>query len=112
MVVACDGGGVSEIINSLVLRKNENINSIILKPRHKFFNYFNRISISNKKITLYCQRHKNANSVIYPEIEMLVYKLIKLFGVDTHNKCFYNLEKERDIDSEFIRQWSFKDIKI
>lgn len=43
---------------------------------------------------------------------MLVYKLIKLFDVDTHNRCFYNLEKERDIDSEFIRQWSFKDIKI
>lgn len=98
--------------NSLVLRKNKDINSTILKPQHKFFNYFNRISFSNKKITLYCQRHKNANFIIYPEIKILVSKLIKLFGVDTHNKGFYDLDKEINIESDYIREWNFDDVSI
>lgn len=96
--------------NSLALRKLENTSTVILKPQHKFFNYFNRISISNQKVTLYCQRHTNANFVIYPEIEILVKKLIDLFGIDSYNKGYYNLEKEMDIEADYIREWHYNDI--
>lgn len=98
--------------HSLALRKLESSNSVILKPQHKFFNYFNRISVSNEKITLYCQRHPNANFVVYPEIELLVRKLIDLLGVDSYNKGYYNLEKEMDSEDVYIREWYYNDISF
>lgn len=98
--------------NSLILRDNINNtldHSIILKNHHKFFNYFNRISHSKNSIKLYCQRHKNANFIMYKEAELLVNKMIKLFGVDNGNKGYFNFKAE-SAKEEIIREWEFKNI--
>lgn len=36
---------------------------------------------------------------------MLINKLIELFGVDSQNKGYYDLEKEINID---IREWNYR----
>lgn len=40
---------------------------------------------------------------------MLINKLIELFGIDSQNKGYYDLEKEINID---IREWNYKDVNI
>lgn len=69
-----------ELKNSLVLRNNTNSsieNDMILKNHHKFFNYFNRISNSKGSLKLYCQRHLNANFIMFREAKLLTDKLVK-----------------------------------
>lgn len=100
--------------NSLVLRNstNSNIeNDMILKNHHKFFNYFNRISNSKGSLKLYCQRHSNANFIMFREAKLLTDKLVKLFGVDVENKGSYNSEKD-DPKDDVIRKWTFENIEL
>jgi hypothetical protein len=103
-----------EVNNSLVLinSTNSNIqNDMILKNHHKFFNYFNRISNSKGSLKLYCQRHSNANFIMFREAKLLTDKLVKLFGVDVENKGSYNSEKD-DPKDDVIRKWTFENIEL
>ncbi|WP_294314978.1 hypothetical protein [uncultured Chryseobacterium sp.] len=103
-----------ELKNSLVLRNstNSNIeNDMILKNHHKFFNYFNRISNSKGSLKLYCQRHSNANFIMFREAKLLTDKLVKLFGVDVENKGYYNSEKDNP-KHDVIRKWTFENIEL
>lgn len=103
-----------ELTNSVILRKNLNINfedTEILKNLHKFFNYFNRISVTQNSTKIYCQRHNNANSVMIREAEVLVKKLINLFGIDSNNSGLYSIDEKKSTD-EIIRKWNFENIEI
>jgi len=103
-----------ELINSIILRKSLNINfedTEIVKPQHKFFNYFNRISVTLNSTKFYCQRHSNANFVMYREAEVLVKKLIILFGVDSNNSGLYSID-EKESNEEIIRKWNFEKVEI
>lgn len=103
-----------ELKNSLVLRNNTNSsieNDMILKNHHKFFNYFNRISNSKGSLKLYCQRHLNANFIMFREAKLLTDKLVKLFGVDVENKGYYNSEKD-DPKDDVLRKWTFENIEL
>ncbi|MCW2462410.1 hypothetical protein HNP45_000467 [Elizabethkingia anophelis] len=103
-----------ELKNSLVLRDSVDnaLNHFsILKNHHKFFNYFNRMASNQNSIKLYCQRHKNANFNMFREEELLVNKLIKLFGIDSDNKGYYSFDnEERGLD--IIRKWNFEDSEL
>lgn len=103
-----------ELKNSLVLRNNTNSsieNDMILKNQHKFFNYFNRISNSKGSLKLYCQRHLNANFIMFREAKLLTDKLMKLFGVDVENKGYYNSQKD-DPKDDVLRKWTFENIEL
>ncbi|PKR31778.1 hypothetical protein [Elizabethkingia anophelis] len=48
---------------------------------------------------------------MFREEELLVNKLIKLFGIDSDNKGYYNFDnKEKGVD--IIRKWSFEDTEL
>ena len=103
-----------ELTNSIILRKNLNMNfenTEILKNQHKFFNYFNRISVTQNSTKFYCQRHNNANFVMNREAEVLVKKLINLFGIDSNNSGPYSID-EKESNEEIIRKWNFEKVEI
>lgn len=86
-------------------------NTEIVKTHHNFFNYFNRISVTQNSKKFYCQRHSNANFVMYREAEVLVKKLISLFGVDSNNSGLYSID-EKESNEEIIRKWNFEMVEI
>lgn len=103
-----------EIKNSLILRssKGQSLQQIaVIKNQHKFFNYFNRIAVENGYVILYCQRHKNANFVMYRELELLVNKTVTLFGNDSDGKGYYDFDAE-DSSAEILRHWLFPKFEL
>lgn len=103
-----------EIKNSLILRssKGQSLQQIaVIKNQHKFFNYFNRIAVENGYVILYCQRHKNANFVMYRELELLVNKIVTLFGNDSDGKGYYDFDAE-DSSAEILRHWLFPKFEL
>lgn len=66
---------------------------------------------NQNSIKLYCQRHKNANFNMFREEELLVNKLIKLFGIDSDNKGYYSFDNE-ERGLSIIRKWNFEDTEL
>lgn len=98
-----------EQTTGLVLRSHINnflFHQNIIKLSHHFFNYFNRLAVSDYDLILYCQRHKNANFVMYREVELLTNKLINFLGVDDKNIGQYRFSEENH-NAEIIREWTF-----
>lgn len=62
-------------------------------------------------LKLYCQRHLNANFIMFREAKLLTDKLVKLFGVDVENKGYYNSEKD-DPKDDVLRKWTFENIEL
>ena len=103
-----------EFKNSLILRSSKDRNlqqTEIIKNQHKFFNYFNRIALKGDNVIFYCQRHKNANFVLYREVEVLVNKLVALFGDDTNDQGYYNFDEE-DSKADILRRWLLSNLEI
>ena len=103
-----------EFKNSLRLRSSKDRNlqqTEIIKNQHKFFNYFNRIALKGDNVIFYCQRHKNANFVLYREVEVLVNKLVALFGDDTNDQGYYNFDEE-DSKADILRRWLLSNLEI
>lgn len=103
-----------EIRNSLILRSSKDQSlqqTVVIKNQHKFFNYFNRISVKNGYVILYCQRHKNANFVMYRELELLVNKTVALFGNDADGKGYYDFDAE-DSSADILRHWLFSKFEL
>lgn len=97
--------------NSLIIKGNSlNDFSSIVKTNHIFFNYFNRIKRSENMLTLYCERGEGKNNLMYREVQIIIKKIIKLFGIDFKNKGYYDIEKEKDLD--VYRIWKIGDITI
>lgn len=113
-----DGKSFSETLkfeakNGLVL-KGETFNdtSRIIKPSHIFFNYFNRIKENKNVVTLFCERTPKTNNVMYREVEIIVNKLIDFFGIDDHNKGYYDFEREIKEDEKYFRIWTLDNLKV
>ncbi|MDF3077579.1 MAG: hypothetical protein K0S09_1468 [Sphingobacteriaceae bacterium] len=90
----------------------EGIRADTYKLSHDYFNYFNRLKIEQwdlPRCVLYCERKTTANSFMYREIELLVRKLVKVFGMDDDNKGEY-LMNEKDESHDYIRKWSLKEV--
>ncbi len=102
-----------EVKKSLVL-KGETFSdtSKIIKPTHNFFNYFNRIKEDSKIVTLFCERTAKTNNLMYREIELLINKLINLFGVDINNKGYFDFDKEIKENEGYLRVWKLEDLTI
>ncbi|KYH07808.1 hypothetical protein A1704_03845 [Chryseobacterium cucumeris] len=104
-----------ELENSLILK--DNIDNILIEQSirqinsHIFFNYFNRIYRNKNSITLYCQRHVNANFTMYREAELLTNKIVKLFGADCDHKGYFDFSNENP-EKNIIRTWIFNELKI
>lgn len=86
------------------------------KTTHPYFNYFNRFQIIRSKesslYVFYCERESHANFFMYREIELIVNKLIDMFGIDEDNKGGYDFNKaEGDDSSGIIRRWKNDRIK-
>jgi hypothetical protein len=79
------------------------------KTTHPYFNYFNRIQILTDDHSVYaffCKRDDNSNFYLYREIELVISKLLNIFGVDSENKGAFHLGEIQSIDeSKPIRQW-------
>jgi hypothetical protein len=63
------------------------------KATHNYFNYFNRFQIIRDRdttsVVFYCERLGHGNFVMYREIELLISKLLKVFGPDMEGKRSY-----------------------
>jgi hypothetical protein len=87
------------------------------KTSHSYFNYFNRFQIIRDQhgtsIVFYCERLGYGNFVMYREIELLINKLISLFGNDIERKGSYSLaENSHTADYQIFRKWRFEDLTV
>jgi hypothetical protein len=86
------------------------------KTSHSFFNYFNRIQIVSNQApiyALYCRREAGRNFYLYREIELILNKLLKIFGIDQSNKGpLEKKEFENLANNEVIRNWFIDDFKF
>jgi hypothetical protein len=84
------------------------------KITHPYFNYFTRLQIvgdeAGSLYALFCRRHKQANFIMYREIELLVTKLLVVFGIDSEGKGPYLFsENDKYQNREPIRTWTVND---
>lgn len=86
------------------------------KTTHPYFNYFNRYQIITDDEVVYaffCRRDNNTNFFLYREIELLIAKLIKTFGVDDNNKGPFNMDEKEDLkDDVAIRNWHIGQLEL
>jgi len=85
------------------------------KTNHTYFNYFNRIQTfveyDPKVFALYCSRTVGANWILYRELEILINKLLIIFGLDIEAKGRYELS-EKVNNGDPIRIWRFQVFEI
>lgn len=107
---------VHEINTALLLidRFDLETNSKVLtyKPSYVFFNYFDRfqtaINDNYTKVVLYRTRV----GYMHRELEIIVNKLILLFGSDINNERLFNFENERKTENSVIREWKIGSSEI
>jgi hypothetical protein len=79
------------------------------KTTHLYFNYFNRFQIFNlpleTQLAMYCERRSYSNFVMFREIEILVNKLLLVFGID-EKKGKYDIKES--IGEHAIRMWTIR----
>jgi len=81
------------------------------KTTHTYFNYFNRmqtIDDPNSSIALFCNRgHFEGNNFLFREIQLLVNKMMNVFGPDDENMGEFKMEENKKIVPDYlVRQWT------
>lgn len=87
------------------------------KTSHPYFNYFNRLQIITEEgestYALFCRRHTQANFFMFREIELLVEKLLTIFGPDAYGRGVYRFEENDNYkQGETIREWNFNGLRF
>ncbi len=87
------------------------------KTTHNYFNYFNRFQIirdqESTSLVFYCERLGPGNFVMYRETELLVGKLMRLFGYDLEKIGPYTFAENNYPDEQHaFRRWKHGDFGI
>lgn len=87
------------------------------KTTHFYFNYFNRFQIirddETTSVVFYCERLGHGNFVMYRETELLINKLLKLFGTDVEGIGQYTFgENDHSEEQHIFRRWQLGEMGI
>jgi hypothetical protein len=104
-----------DLKHAFLLNKTSNLETgfevSVYKTTHNYFNYFNRLQIivdnGHHTYAFYSDRENHGSFFMYRELEIIIRKLLTVFGLDDDAKGVYNFNENNEWELEdVIRRWT------